>query len=122
MFLDATPRGGAPGTLYVIEPDLDSLPAGFDAHGMHPVAVLALARTLGTELPRTLVLGCEPAAAEEFTGLSAPVAAALDEAEKLLEEVAAKGEVMRNAIIVIGGLVAVIGRSPRRRCPRSGAT
>ena len=36
------------------------------------------------------MLGCEPAAAEEFTGLSEPVAAALDAAEKLLEEVLRK--------------------------------
>jgi hydrogenase maturation protease len=90
IFLDAMPRGGAPGTLYVIEPDLDELPTGFDAHGMDPVKVLALARTLGSGLPRTLVLGCEPAAAEEFTGLSAPVDAALGAAEKLLEEVLRK--------------------------------
>jgi hydrogenase maturation protease len=90
VFLDATPRGGAPGTLYVIEPDLEAVPAGFDAHGMDPVKVLALARTLGSALPRTLVLGCEPAAAEEFTGLSAPVRAALEAAEKLLDEILRK--------------------------------
>ena len=90
VFLDATPRGGTPGTLYVIEPGLDEVPAGFDAHGMDPVKVLALAKTLGGELPRTLVLGCEPAAVEEFTGLSAPVEAALADAEKLLEEVLRK--------------------------------
>ncbi len=74
----------APGTLYVIEPDLDGLPLDVDAHAMDPVKVLALAKTLGGALPRTLVLGCEPAAAEEFTGLSAPVEAALPEAERLL--------------------------------------
>jgi hydrogenase maturation protease len=84
VFLDATPRGGAPGTLYLIEPDLAELPPDVDAHAMDPVKVLALAKTLGGELPRTLVLGCEPAAAEEFTDLSAPVRAALDEAERML--------------------------------------
>ena len=90
VFLDATPRGGAPGTLYLIEPDLEGLPLDVDAHAMHPVSVLALAKALGGDLPRTLVLGCEPAAADEFTGLSAPVRAALDEAEKLLDEVLRK--------------------------------
>ena len=90
VFLDATPRGGEPGTLYVIEADLDDLPAGFDAHGMDPVTVLALAKTLGSALPRTFVLGCEPSAAEEFTGLSAPVRAALEAAEKLLDEILRK--------------------------------
>jgi hydrogenase maturation protease len=90
VFLDATPRGQAPGTLYVIEPDLDGLPLDVDAHAMHPVSVLALAKTLGGALPRTLVLGCEPAGVEEFTDLSEPVRAALEEAEKLLAEVLRK--------------------------------
>jgi hydrogenase maturation protease len=90
VFLDATPRGGEPGTLYVIEPDLDGLPLDVDAHAMHPVSVLALAKTLGGELPRTLVLGCEPAGVEEFTDLSEPVRMALDAAEELLAEVLRK--------------------------------
>jgi hydrogenase maturation protease len=90
VFLDATPRGAAPGTLYLIEPDVDGLPLDVDAHAMHPVSVLALAKTLGGELPRTLILGCEPGGIEEFTGLSDPVRAALDEAEKLLEDVLRK--------------------------------
>ena len=87
VFLDATPRGGEPGTLYVIEADLDGLALEVDAHAMDPVKVLALAKTLGGELPQTFVLGCEPLAAEEFTELSAPVRAALPEAERLLSGV-----------------------------------
>jgi hydrogenase maturation protease len=90
VFLDATPRGQVPGTLYVIEPDLDGLELSVDAHAMDPVSVLALAKTLGGELPRTLVLGCQPAGVEEFMDLSEPVRAALDEAEKLLAEVLRK--------------------------------
>jgi hydrogenase maturation protease len=84
VFLDATPRGEPPGTLFLVEPDLDGLPLDVDAHAMDPVKVLALAKTLGGALPRTLVLGCEPAAVDEFTDLSAPVEAALDEAERML--------------------------------------
>src|ERR1700749_1947272 len=45
-------RGGAPGTLYVIEPDLEELDAAPEAHGMDPVKVLALARALGGVPPR----------------------------------------------------------------------
>jgi hydrogenase maturation protease len=37
-----------------------------------------------------VVLGCEPAAAEEFTDLSPPVRAALPEAERLLIELLRK--------------------------------
>jgi hydrogenase maturation protease len=86
VLLDAVPRGQPPGTLYVIEPDLHDLPPDVDAHGMDPVKVLALARTLGGPLPRTLVLGCEPGPVDEeeiVAELSAPVRAALDQAERL---------------------------------------
>jgi hydrogenase maturation protease len=89
ILLDAAPRGEPPGTLYVIEPDAEGAD-GFDAHGMDPVKVLALARTLGGVPPRTLVLGCEPLTRmtgeeDEIVGeLSAPVGAALDEAERLV--------------------------------------
>jgi hydrogenase maturation protease len=93
VFLDATPRGQPPGTLYVIEPDLDDIEMTIDAHGMDPVKVLALARTLGAEaLPRTLVVGCEPqthmSAADDriVAELTEPVRASLDEAVGLVED------------------------------------
>ncbi len=93
VFLDATPRGDRPGTLYVIEPDLDDIEMTVDAHGMDPVKVLALARTLGTEpLPRTLVVGCEPqtrmSADDEdiVADLTEPVRASLDPAVRLVED------------------------------------
>jgi hydrogenase maturation protease len=90
VLLDATPRGAAPGTLYLIEPDLELGEAPPEAHGMDPVAVLALARALGGTPPRTLVLGCEPltrmdADSEEIVAaLSEPVRAALGEAERMV--------------------------------------
>jgi hydrogenase maturation protease len=92
VLLDATPRGQAPGTLYVIEPDLETLDVAPEAHGMDPVKVLALARALGGVPPRTLVLGCEPATRMDETSeeivasLSEPVLAALDGAERMLGE------------------------------------
>ncbi|HEY2768900.1 MAG TPA: hydrogenase maturation protease [Solirubrobacteraceae bacterium] len=93
VFLDATPRGRPPGTLYVIEPELDETEMTVDAHGMDPVKVLALARTLGMErLPRTLVVGCEPrtrmSAGDEriVVELTEPVRASLDGAVALVEE------------------------------------
>jgi hydrogenase maturation protease len=93
VFLDATPRGQPPGTLYVIEPDLDAIEMTIDAHGMDPVKVLALARTLGTEaLPRTLVVGCEPQthmSAEDdriVVELTEPLRASLDAAVELVED------------------------------------
>lgn len=93
VFLDATPRGEPPGTLYVIEPDLEEIEMTIDAHGMDPLKVLALARTLGSEaLPRTLVVGCEPqtrmSAEDEriVAELTGPVRASLEQAVVLVEE------------------------------------
>jgi hydrogenase maturation protease len=91
VFLDAAPRGGAPGTLYVIEPDVDPADVAIDTHGMDPVKVLGMVRGIGAKPPRTLVVGCEPANqlsadVEEFVvDLSEPVRAALDEAERLVK-------------------------------------
>jgi hydrogenase maturation protease len=94
LLLDATPRGDAPGTLYVIEPRLseeDVAGAVLNGHGMDPVSVLAMSRTLtGSVPPRTLVVGCEPLTRmtgdedEVVATLSEPVRAALDEAERLV--------------------------------------
>jgi hydrogenase maturation protease len=102
ILVDAVPRGQAPGTLYVIEPDLDGTEPVLDAHAMDPVRVLGLARTLGTLPGRVLVVGCEPSTAmsldddELVMGLSPPVQAATAEAvalvESVLEELLAAGE------------------------------
>ncbi len=93
IFLDATPRGEAPGTLYVIEPDLEDIEMTIDAHGMDPVKVLALARTLGAEsLPRTLIVGCEPQtrmnAHDEhiLAELTEPVRSSLEQAVAVVED------------------------------------
>jgi hydrogenase maturation protease len=91
VLLDATPRGEPPGTLYVIEPEIDDDDTGFDAHGMDPLKVLVLARTLGGALPRVLVVGCEPETAmrgdeeDVVAVVSEPVRLALDEAVLLVE-------------------------------------
>ena len=62
ILVDAVPRGGAPGTLYVIEPalEVDAAAPVPEAHGMDPVKVLHLARALGGTPPHTLIVGCEP--------------------------------------------------------------
>ena len=91
IFIDATPRGDAPGTLYVIEPELDTDDVSPEAHGMDPVKVLALAKTLGRVPDRILVVGCEPQTrlsveSEELVmELSEPVRASIDEAVRLVE-------------------------------------
>jgi hydrogenase maturation protease len=92
ILVDAAPRGGRPGTLYVLEPKLDSdAPAAVEPHSMDPVKVLALVRELGGTPPLLRVVGCEPAAAGEFEmGLSPAVEAAIDPAVALVEELVAE--------------------------------
>lgn len=93
ILIDATPRGGTPGTVYVLEPDQPAEAGGaifdtalFDAHGMQPDVVLGLLGMLGGNTGRMLIVGCEPASAGPGIGLSAPVAAAVDDAvRKVLE-------------------------------------
>lgn len=105
LLVDATARGGAPGTVYLIEAGVPGQaggeggaagdgPAGtgqalLDGHRMSPDSVLALLGTLcagtGSTPPRRiLVVGCEPADVEEGIGLSAPVEAAVPEAVRLV--------------------------------------
>ena len=95
ILVDAVPRGGEPGTLYVIEPDPAQAEGMLDAHGMDPVRVLGLAQVLGSIPPRVLVVGCEPAVhlaqddEELLVELSPAVRAATLEAVGLVESVLA---------------------------------
>ncbi len=98
ILVDATQRGGKPGTVYLIEPEpaapADSPTAEMsllNAHGMQPDLVLSLAGTLGADAGRVLVVGCEPATLEEGIGLSAPVAAAVDDAVRRVMQLVTEG-------------------------------
>ncbi len=110
IFIDATPRGGAVGTIYTIEPDLSELEnlnfaqMQIEPHGMNPLKVLAMVKSMGGDFKRILLIGCEPeplAIDEEKMGLSAAVALAVDEAadkvEKLIEKIL--GENCRGAAV-----------------------
>ena len=72
ILVDATPQGSAPGTIYLIEPDLkklDELPdEAVNAHSMNPVRVLQLVRSLGGKPGWLRVVGCEPAVLETEEG------------------------------------------------------
>src|SRR5919112_4095337 len=93
VFVDATPRGGEPGTVYLIEPEIEDDGEGaLETHGMDPAKVIKLARALGARPTRTLVVGCEPQSVvsgedydEMLMELSEPVRAAAEEAVKLVE-------------------------------------
>ena len=92
VFVDATPRGREPGTVYLLEPEIeDDGEVVLDTHGMDPVRVIKFARTLGPTPARTFVVGCEPQSIisgedyeEMLMELSEPVRAAVDEAADLV--------------------------------------
>lgn len=93
VFVDTAPRGGRPGTLYLIEPNMDEDgEVSIDTHGMDPVKVLGLARQLGARVIPTFVVACEPLLIingeedpEVVVELSEPVRAAVGEAVKMVE-------------------------------------
>jgi hydrogenase maturation protease len=88
VLIDATRRGGPPGSLYVIE--LDGAPVGStDPANLHTMCldeVFRLVRAWGGRLPRLFLVGCEPAvvvprdASGVELALSPAVEQALDEA------------------------------------------
>lgn len=91
ILVDATQRGGTPGTLYLIKPDLDALgPLDgevVNAHSLNPVRVLHMVKSMGGEPRQLYVLGCEPAVLEAengVLGLSKPVALAVPEAVTMI--------------------------------------
>lgn len=94
ILVDAMPRGGSAGTLYVLEPELSApdmpVAAGMEAHSLAPANVLSLVQRLGARLPFVRVVGCEPGYIPEegdvHMGLSEPVASAVDGAVAIVRE------------------------------------
>jgi hydrogenase maturation protease len=93
VLVDAAPRGGAPGTLYLLEIDASTIaPADgslcFEMHTLEPVKVLRMAAAMGGRVRRLFLLGCEPTSAgtveEMHSELSEPVRAVVDEAVDLV--------------------------------------
>ena len=100
ILVDACPRGSAPGSLHVIEPDLSGQDGGepaLEPHGLNPMNVLRLAKSMDGRLCRILIVGCEPATLggdDGYMGLSEPVEAAVGDAVHVIEALVA--DLMRN--------------------------
>jgi hydrogenase maturation protease len=76
LVVDAVDRGGEPGSLYLLEPevpDADGIsPAerhalATDLHEVVPGQVLILARALGVLPPVVRIVGCQPGETEDFS-------------------------------------------------------
>jgi hydrogenase maturation protease len=97
ILLDATPQGGDPGAVYVIEPLLDEAPAheantSWDPHRLDTLELLRRVKAECTSFPRILLVGCEPAdLGGEIgrLGLSPPAQAALELAVHKVETLVA---------------------------------
>ncbi len=97
IVVDATSRGRAPGTVFVMRPDVLDLstrsPAEqrdqlADVHYATPERALMLAAALGLLPEETWLVGCEPFDAERVgQGLSPPVTAALEIARREIHQV-----------------------------------
>jgi hydrogenase maturation protease len=91
VLVDALELGEPAGTVAIFQPDLDHLdvPANLEAHSMSPDVVFGLVQAIGGEVPRTVIVGCQPHTLEEGIGLSPPVAAAVDPAVATVRRVVA---------------------------------
>jgi len=91
VLIDAAPHGQQPGTVSLLEPNMATLPespasAGIvDPHGMEPTSVFSLLESLDEVPARTVIVACEPADTSDGIGLTEPVAAAVDPAVAMID-------------------------------------
>ena len=94
ILVDACARGGEPGTVYLIEPELkEGTTVPFEAHSMNPMNVLRTVRQMGGARGKILLVGCEPAdlgPEEGKLGLSEVVDAAIGGAMEMIEKLVAE--------------------------------
>jgi hydrogenase maturation protease len=93
VILDVSRQGGEPGTLYVMEPDEDSVQGAIEdgetinPHGIDPQTVLRFVKSVGAWPGRVVVIACEPADVEDMGwGLSEQVEEAVERAVELVVE------------------------------------
>jgi hydrogenase maturation protease len=102
VIVDACRRGGAPGALYCLEPQIPRVDVMSvaerrdyfaDTHYATPLRALALAAAVA-RLPGVIrIVGCEPGDVDEFQlGLSAPVADVVESAAAMALSLANEGQ------------------------------
>lgn len=97
ILVDAYPHGQAPGTLSLVEPDINNLadqpPPSVDAHAMNLLSVLRMAAAMNGNLGEVLLVGCEPATLggdEGQMGLSESVERAIEPAVEMIKSLVEK--------------------------------
>ncbi|MBW3623656.1 MAG: hydrogenase maturation protease [Armatimonadetes bacterium] len=102
ILVDAVERNGAPGTLYLLEPDVplgEAIPErnrhelATDMHRAVPDQALVVAHAVGALPPFVRILGCQPGETEELTTeLSEPVRLAVPKAVEMIRVILRKLE------------------------------
>ena len=100
IVVDAAPCGGAPGSLYLIEPKLEEVAESplvqaasegdsplVDAHGLQPDAIFGMLKALGGTVGRALVVGCEPEDVSDGIGLTSTVEEAVEPTVRRLADI-----------------------------------
>ncbi len=86
IIVDATTRGGAPGSVYTLAVDGVRPTREIDMHTAVPSRALEVAQAFGPLPPEIYLVGCEPASVDELTiALSPMVEAAVDTAIREIE-------------------------------------
>jgi hydrogenase maturation protease len=92
ILVDLTAQGQVPGTVYLLEPDLnqlDQLDTNLaDAHSMDPARALQMVRRFGSTPGKLYLIGCEPAILEVEDGqigMSDTVQASVPHAIKMIK-------------------------------------
>jgi hydrogenase maturation protease len=93
VILDVSAQGGEPGTLYVMEPDEETVPGAIEdgdvinPHAMDPQTVLRFVKSVGAWPGKVVVVACEPEQVSEMGwGLSERVQDAVARAVALVLE------------------------------------
>ncbi len=94
ILLDASQRGEEPGTLYVIEPEENSIDANLedggpiDPHGSDPATILRFVKGIGAWPGKVLIVACEPSCVDEFEiGLTDSVNEVVSKAVDLVNDI-----------------------------------
>lgn len=86
ILIDVVSNGVPAGTVSVLEPEGDGSAdlRVQEGHGVEPHEIAALVRQLGGEVPRMMIVACQPSRIGADAGLSEPVAAAVDGAVQVV--------------------------------------
>lgn len=92
ILVDAMPRGGKAGDVYLLEPDLQELAANTQmvAHELTPMRALAMGKSFGAKYEQVFIVGCEPLNLDEQLGLSEVVQNSIPTAISLIDSLVEK--------------------------------